>query len=569
MTQLRYVLSFAVFLILHTCLCAQAPAEVLTSYIESEHFEKVYVSLNKPYYLPDETIYGSIFLVDGHDHQPLLGQVVVTIELRAPSGDTQLAVVTKVSDGHGSFSMYLDEVVKEGEYTLTAYTDHMNASTEADVFQRKLHVVRDIDGNTDDEAAADKLEVRFFPEGGYSVEGINCKIAFSVSKGGVIGENITGRIVDSRDSIITDVNTSKNGIGIFHINASKNEKYRLVIPAHHGELSFDLPESLQEGYTLSVNNLKEKQLFIEVVATEKYVERDWELVGHIRGEVFLSKSGSTKKSLLSIDKKDLPSGVLHFTLFDDQSRPVAERLVYHTNLQEEIGVKMDKSFLYFNHSDMASLDIGLDSDDEVSGRASLTIFSNEVRRDLNDQINIKNYLLLQSDLRGAIPNLGDYTILETADQRYLMDLLMLTNGWRRFKWVALMSDESTYEPAMPQELSTIAGNIKSIGKTSCEEVTIRLSAISEDIFQSYETVTDEMCQFEFHAVDLTDTTTIHLSAAIMHPTQDKEIKTFEFMVAPSAPLDFDPNHTLSTYSNSSFRLESTDVATDNMERLLT
>ena len=66
-------------------------------------------------------------------------------------------------------------------------------------------------------------------------------------------------------------------------------------------------------------------------------------------------------------------------------------------------------------------------------------------RDMNaypitdDSENIKTWLLLNSDLRGKVKN-PRYFFEKPNDKKrnYLLDLTMLTNGWRRFTWQKLL-----------------------------------------------------------------------------------------------------------------------------------
>ena len=64
--------SLALFLVVFITLsplCGQSFADSLSTFLNSFRTEKVYVSHDKPYYAPGETIWCSVRLVDGTTHQ--------------------------------------------------------------------------------------------------------------------------------------------------------------------------------------------------------------------------------------------------------------------------------------------------------------------------------------------------------------------------------------------------------------------------------------------------------------------------------------------------------------------
>jgi hypothetical protein len=83
----------------------------------------------------------------------------------------------------------------------------------------------------------------------------------------------------------------------------------------------------------------------------------------------------------------------------------------------------------------------------------------------NFEENIKTYLLLNSDLRGTIENPG-YFFEKQNDpkRRYLLDLTMMTNGWRRFTWQSILND-TPKEREFPLEKGIyIKGKTKALKK---------------------------------------------------------------------------------------------------------
>lgn len=91
--------------------------------------------------------------------------------------------------------------------------------------------------------------------------------------------------------------------------------------------------------------------------------------------------------------------------------------------------------------DQVTLDIDLKDKDgnNLSGNLSMSITDLDVIQQNSNQENIKTHLLLNSDLRGKIENPGYFFEKENdPKRRFLLDVVMLTNGWRRFTWNELL-----------------------------------------------------------------------------------------------------------------------------------
>ena len=65
---------------------------------------------------------------------------------------------------------------------------------------------------------------------------------------------------------------------------------------------------------------------------------------------------------------------------------------------------------------------------------SLAVRDDSRRDFLNDNGTILTEMLLASEIRGFVPQPGWYFGRNDEEHRTGLDLLMLTQGWRRFRW---------------------------------------------------------------------------------------------------------------------------------------
>ena len=132
-----------------------------------------------------------------------------------------------------------------------------------------------------------------------------------------------------------------------------------------------------------------------------------------------------------IPVENLPSGILTITLFDAQWNALAERITFINN--GEFSFRPQVEFQHWGLNKRARNEIQITIPDSLQG-ASLSVSVTDAAINKDTTQNIISHLLLTSDIRGYVHN-PSYYFTSTGDSvaQYL-DLVMLTNGWRRFKW---------------------------------------------------------------------------------------------------------------------------------------
>lgn len=117
------------------------------------------------------------------------------------------------------------------------------------------------------------------------------------------------------------------------LNSNQFIKERINLQPYSG--------TLNNGLKIEVNNSIEDVLEITVVADEKYRSENNSqfyifvqthgIINYVR-----SVSPADENSKISIPKKQLPAGINHITLFNLQGKPVAERLIYTPDKENQI-----------------------------------------------------------------------------------------------------------------------------------------------------------------------------------------------------------------------------------------
>ncbi len=417
---------------------------------------KIYVHTDKPYYALGDNLWFSVYAVNANDHaeNPVSGLAYVHLE--APNGEVLLERNVQLNGKFGNGDMEIGEDWGEGIYTIRGFTSYMQNYDEDYAFSKEIAIwAKDAsDSETTKEITEKSAKVRFFPEGGDLIDGLECKVAFEVSH----PSSPHIEVKDQNGKPITSADAMHNGIGYFSITPKYGQTYK----AEYDGIEFDLPKVRQRGYGLKVNNLGKESLFIDISRTENMDLEGTFVIGHMRGLVFLQQDGITNEnSSLKIDKSSLPDGVAQFTLFSKNGSPVAERAVFINHDNNVVNVNSKIPYEYLNKRQKADLTIGLESATaaKLDGDFSISVVDANLVKGIEDVANIKSYLLLNSEFTKGLPDPNFYFKDNSNKTRFLLDLLMMTRGWTRIKWEDVISRQEPEIEYAPESGFTITGTV--------------------------------------------------------------------------------------------------------------
>ena len=179
---------------------AQQPVAPFLSFLNDFYSnvpqEKIFIHTDKPTYSGGETLWYQGYLVDGQTHTPDALSRVAYVSLTTPDGKKLDQKNLRVEKGifHGDIT--LPEDLPSGEYMLQGFTYWMIHKTGEWVFSKPIHIINPDEGKVKS-PKSEAMQVRFFPEGGYMVNGLSGLIAVKVCDEQEKGiENVTGTIVD-------------------------------------------------------------------------------------------------------------------------------------------------------------------------------------------------------------------------------------------------------------------------------------------------------------------------------------------------------------------------------------
>jgi hypothetical protein len=295
-------------------------------------------------------------------------------------------------------------------------------------------------------STSNDVDVQFMPEGGNLIEELPQKIAFKAINTSGLGETVTGQIIDADGTVITEISTNSVGIGSFVLGAVANKSYTAKIKFKDGSSKdFKLPTAVKSGYILTANNLDSAKLTIKLMATPDLINgKELKIVGQQAGNVYYVSKAKVDKQVLTstVSKKDLPSGIVQFTLFSEDNQPIAERLVFIKNPLNDINLDLHTAAVSTAKRGKTTFSFKVTNENKpIMGSFSVAVTnSNKVTPDENNESNIYSGLLLTSDLAGYIEKPNNYFLKNDRQTNLDLDNLMLTQGYRRIVWKNIINN---------------------------------------------------------------------------------------------------------------------------------
>ena len=360
-------------------------------------------------------------------------------------------------------------------------------------------------------STSNQADVKFFPEGGELVTGIRSRVGFKAVGSDGLGMKISGYITDKGNNKLAEFESEHAGMGYFRLNPIPNETYIAHIKFEDGsERTFPLPRVLPQGYVLSVNNNDAENLIVTIVTSEKIQpEAKFTLIAQTNGQVnFVAKNMLQGQAFTAkIPKNRFPTGILQLTVFSPTNDPVAERLVF-INHSDLLKIDMSTSKTVFDKREKVKLTLDVkdaNAKPTVGSFSVSVIDESKVPFDESKETTIISNLLLSSDLKGYIEDPNYYFTDINEDRIRQLDILLLTQGWRRFEWKNILSNSFPNLAFEPETTMEISGRVKALNGKPVVGGKVTLFSSVGDVFLM-DTLTDVNGEFKFENLNFSDST---------------------------------------------------------------
>jgi len=456
--------------------------------------EKVYMHTDNQCYFVGDTLWYKAYVVRADDLQPTDMSRILYVELLSPDGllvERQQIVVSPKGYTCGQF--VLRDSLYSGYYELRAYTRWMlnfnvrhhryrvhdtwwfySKQMAADYFRiwdglySRVFPVYSKPEEAGDYGARrmyqrpktriprqkkDDLVVTFYPEGGHLVQGVPNRVAFDVTDQHGEAVNIKGT-VSAANKPPFEISTEYMGRGSFMVTPA-DKRLKAHFTFRGKEYDVNLPKAEESGVAMQLDNGRLSLQSHGLAAGKQYA-----VSVLCRGSLkHFQRVDLAQATSIELPMADLPTGVCDVTLFDEDGKILADRLFFVNHHEHDQA--------YITMPDMRTRTLlpyeKVEIPVQCQGVSEPMNFSISVRDTNTDEPSyndgdIMTDLLLSSELRGFVASPAHYFEKDDELHRRHLDLLMMVQGWRKYKWQEL-SDTARRMRYTPETTLTIEGSV--------------------------------------------------------------------------------------------------------------
>jgi hypothetical protein len=361
-------------------------------------------------------------------------------------------------------------------------------------------------------------DIQFFPEGGEVILGIPTQVAFKAVNAKGLGVDLTGTITDQGGNTVTTFKSAHLGMGVFYVNMEEGKTYKANISFKDGsKKSVDLSKPVASGIALQVNNSNPENINLKIVANNTFFEQHKEkgvyIVAQNAGVIYYAAQTALMSQVTAakIPKDKFPPGIIQITLFSAAGQPVSERLVFISR-PELLNLTVKTDLPSYKPRQKVKMTVtAKNATEQLAGHFSVAITDEQkVPASEDAQTTILSSLLLTSDLKGYVEK-PNYYFNKTDDKKLAdLDLLMLTQGYRRFTYADVLADHYPKITMLPEQGMNISGTLRDRTGMPVKKAGLRLTIPGRTY--SSEAITSPSGIFNFQNLSIPDSSQVVISA---------------------------------------------------------
>ncbi len=361
-------------------------------------------------------------------------------------------------------------------------------------------------------------DIQFFPEGGELVANLRNKVAFKAINEKGLGLHVKGEIIDNTGEEISTMESQHAGMGSFAFVPQVDKVYRARLTFSNGvKKTVPLPDAKTSGIVLSVADEDSLNITVKISANDRYFadnrNKNFYIVARSKGLIFYAAKATLTAPAFgaSILKDKFPTGIVQLTLFSSAGEPLTERLVfvYHPDVLQ-LQVNSDRKTYGIRQPVKMNVNAKT-SKGPIQGNFSISVVNeSKVPYDDNKESTILSTFLLSSELKGYIENPNYY--FSQTDKKKLadLDLLMLTQGYRKFSYEEILADKDPVIRFLPEQGIEFSGTLRTATGMPVSKGTLKL-VVPQSRFYA-EAITDANGVFHFKNVNVPDSAEASITA---------------------------------------------------------
>lgn len=320
--------------------------------------------------------------------------------------------------------------------------------------------------------------VTFQAEGGRLVQGLDCMMSVHVANKTGLPAMITGKIVDHNGNSIQSLKTKINGKCLFHYVPSDDTCFLKISEPAGIQKKYPLPLAEKKGFVIRLLEQSADSLKFQVLASDQYTPVTY-WVAVLNNQIVWSQVVDLFRSkIVSLSVKDFPEGILQITVFNQEHKPWADRLVRIGEKSGKFNIRSDLPV--YKSRQRVTLMI-----DCPGGYTNVNLALSVALHNLSFNPQNMNFTS-SSDAHFckegiAFPN----------EPKLIDDIDLITTQYKPVIWEDVLADNSNRKPY--KRIDGLIGKVMDKKENISENAKIRVTHIPN--YRTYETQSDENGEF--------------------------------------------------------------------------
>ncbi len=498
------------------------------------HVQKIFLHTDKSVYQVGEHVWFKIYLMNDSLHLDTFSNTVF-VELISPEKKIIDVRIIKLHNGIGWGDFLLNDSLFSGTYLLRAYTNFMKNFGE-NFFFKKIITVNNPKNNLIPEDVY--LQIKFLEHKkrkilvSYNLNtGTNpiCCLPNTVyiRTSNMLSNPVQTyvQLIENR-KIIKQAKSDSLGLAKITFIPKLNAKYKLkIFRKHYSTVKIKLPPPKEFGYALNLNdsvNTIIATVFAHLLPNKlDKIYRTIYLIAERNGKIYFKTSALIDSIFtFKINKVALPSGIIHFVLFNGYAKPVADQIFFTRQ------VKYITPQLKLKKLNKNVFNLEISTNKKINASLSIAIIST----DNHMSQTIYQYLSLKADIPHACPQILKYKHPNSLINAY---------KWLRYSPYFIWSNAQIPDPLFkPQKSLVIKGKITKLFL----DLPVRGTKVTLSILNSYNdqftTFTDNNGQYQFSGLNYPDTIVALVQARALNGSKNVLVYIDKYDTIP--PSNFQP-----------------------------
>lgn len=409
----------------------------------SLNHETIYTQLNKTKYLSSEELWFKSYIYNTKTQKPYLTTTNVYVSIYNDSGELIEKKLFYAEDGMTYGNLDLSEYYP-GFYYIKVSTNYMRNFNAPHFSLQEFEIVGNGDGQFLTQVVDKKYDFQLLPESGHLLNNTINTIGFKILDQEGNGVKIEfGKVYDGKKNVVTTFNSNKLGMGKFSLLVHSAEDYIVEIQLNDGSIITEpIPKPEQLGVIMNINNLNPETLFVSLTTNASTLpsisDKTYYLVIHRDGllkKIDVNFDANKLQYIIPIPKEELLKGMNILSVFNDQNKPILERLVYNyaTSLHNTIDIHSIEKGL-----DSTTIKLKTNLKDTIQKNISISVLPESTKSYATHE-NILTRFLLKPYIKGEVENPSFYFKNYDRKKAIDLDLLLLTQGWSSYSWNSIFN----------------------------------------------------------------------------------------------------------------------------------